>query len=204
MSKYILVLGSSVGVVGVAGVSYWKLSSNQEIKASLKERFKRGVSGRVLLDSVGDKHDSVWGQLAKEYKETYKDSVGALGLSDIDKDKIKDYCKSNSKSTEEGKFESYVEWCSRNTLRTQFNDKVSNKTWIDSKEQADWKDKATNYPNDNTGNLQIPKSDASSGTIGKSEVTWEKIMNWCAPQTEIPFLNAEDVGYKRAESLCTK
>ncbi|AEG73167.1 hypothetical protein HF1_08290 [Mycoplasma haemofelis str. Langford 1] len=173
MNKALLTLGSSVGAAGcagAAGVAYWKSSSTSDPKTNFNERFKKEVVGRVLLDSSGDKHDPIWDQLVKEYKEA---SSGVLGFSDIDRDKIKSYCKSSSESTEEGKFQVYVEWCSRNTLRTQFNEKVENKSWIDSDVEEGWRDKASSYPDSNSGNLQIPKAGAGAGTVEKSSITWD-------------------------------
>ncbi|AEW45576.1 hypothetical protein MHC_03580 [Mycoplasma haemocanis str. Illinois] len=203
MSKYVLALGSvgAVGCATTAGVVYLK-STNSGI--TLEEKFRKEIKGKILLDVSSDRHDSVWGELVEEYKKFYKDKVDLEGLSKdgLDKEKFKAYCRRESQVKEENRFSSYVEWCSRNTLRTQFNDKVDNKSWIDSKEEKDWSDKKNNYPQDNNGNLQIPQE--SGGVLQKDKVTWQQIRDWCFSKVDIPFINGQSEDYKRAESLCVK
>ncbi|AEG73215.1 hypothetical protein MHF_0958 [Mycoplasma haemofelis Ohio2] len=208
MSKSFVALGSAgaAGCAGAAGVVYWKSSNSEEPSVSLEERFRKEIKGKVLLDVSGSSHDAVWGELVKEYQAAYKDKTDLLGLSKdgLDKEKFKDYCKRESQVTEEKRFSVYVEWCSRNTLRTQFNDKVANKTWIDSQEEKDWSDKKSKYPQDNSGKLQIPNGGESGSVIEQSKVTWQQIRDWCSSKVEIPFVNGSDDDYKRAEALCTK
>ncbi|AEG73219.1 hypothetical protein MHF_0962 [Mycoplasma haemofelis Ohio2] len=196
MSKSLWMLGSSAGVAGCAGTAglvYWRSTSGSNV--SLKDRFNKEVKGRILLDVEGTKHDAVWDALVEEYKGDNS------GRPEVDKEKLKSRCKSDADLTEESKFSSYVEWCSRNTLQTQFNSKGSGKTWITSTVESDWDTKKNGYAENNDGKLQIPQS-GSSTTIAKDKVTSKNIMDWCATKVDTPFIKESDEDYKRAEALC--
>ncbi|AEW45613.1 hypothetical protein MHC_03765 [Mycoplasma haemocanis str. Illinois] len=206
MSKSLLLLGSSVGAAGcagVAGLAYWKSVTSG--RTSLKDRFNNEVKGRVLLDASGTTHDSVWEELVKEYKaENVKiPFIKGLSKEDLNKDGLKSRCKEEANLTEEARFDSYVGWCSRNTLKTQFNDAVTGKTWNDSTVVGDWTSKKSGYAEDSNASLQVPDANGS-GTIKKTNVTEQKIMDWCSSKSNSPFVNGSDADYKRAEALCTK
>ncbi|AEW45580.1 hypothetical protein MHC_03600 [Mycoplasma haemocanis str. Illinois] len=203
MGKSLFVFGSSVGVVGSAGAAgfvYWRSTLGTNV--SLKDRFNREVKGRILLDVDGTKHDDVWDALVEEYKADHpnRQDIEGISKSDIDKTKLKLRCKENSDLKEESKFKSYVEWCSRNTLQTQFNAKGSGKTWITSTVESDWDSKKNSYPENNNDKLQLPQT--GSTTIAKNQVTSKNIMDWCFTKVNTPFIKEANEDYKRAEAMC--
>ncbi|AEW45609.1 hypothetical protein MHC_03745 [Mycoplasma haemocanis str. Illinois] len=205
MSKAFLILGSSAaGCAGVAGLVYLKSSGTQRPKISLREKFENEIVGKVLLDFVGTTHDAVWEELVAEYKrDSGKPSLGELSRTSLNKEQLKLHCKKEASETEIDRFNSYLELCSRNTLRTQFNDKVTGKKWIDSTQESDWESKKTGYAVDSKTNEQVPKSGAS-GTIAKNDIQTKNIMDWCGSQVNIPYVKDSDDTYTRALALCTQ
>ncbi|AEG73264.1 hypothetical protein MHF_1010 [Mycoplasma haemofelis Ohio2] len=206
MSKSLLFLGSAAGATGCAGAAglvYWKSTSPEG--TSLKDRFNKEIKGRVLLDTDGNSHDAVWDALVSEYTaENVKvPLIKGLSKEGLDKARLKARCKEEAKLTEEDRFNSYVGWCSRNTLKTQFNEEVTGKTWNDSKVTGDWTAKKSSYAEDSNSSLQVPSANGS-GTINKTSVTEQNIMDWCSSKTDSPFVNGNDADYKRTEALCTK
>ncbi|CBY92930.1 hypothetical protein HF1_09220 [Mycoplasma haemofelis str. Langford 1] len=195
MNKAALLLGSSAGAAGCAGgagFAYWKSSSPSQPQISLREKFEKEIDGKVLLDVSGTTHGPVWEELAKEYKG-----------DSLSKEQLKLHCKKEASSTAIDSFSSYLKLCSRNTLRTQFNDKVTNKKWIDSTQESDWEEKKTGYAEDSKTNEQVPKS-GDSGTIAKKDIQIKNIMDWCGLQANTPFVKDSDDTYTRASTLCTK
>ncbi|CBY92598.1 hypothetical protein HF1_05900 [Mycoplasma haemofelis str. Langford 1] len=59
MVNKLALLGASSVVVGAAGVSVYKFYDSPKSLKKLKDLFD-STKGRILLDAIGDKHDSVW------------------------------------------------------------------------------------------------------------------------------------------------
>ncbi|AEW45445.1 hypothetical protein MHC_02915 [Mycoplasma haemocanis str. Illinois] len=204
-SKLVLGTTGAVGVVGISGATYVVLKKDAP-RSTLRELFD-GSKGRVLLDAFGDQHDKVWEQLAKEYKDsrTGKAEISEDYVSKTvpTKESLKRYCLEASSRTDVKELESYFEWCSRNSMKTQFNSSSGSKKWNESRQVSDWAESKTTYDKESGDDLLIPTGSGSE-TISKTQSKAEDFMKWCSKQENIPYVNNDDSTYKKAEKLCLK
>ncbi|CBY92752.1 hypothetical protein HF1_07440 [Mycoplasma haemofelis str. Langford 1] len=204
-SKLMMGAAGAAGLAGVSGVTYTVLKKDSP-RSTLKELFDNS-KGRILLDASGDKHDKVWEQLAKEYKDSRSGKVEIsedyVSKTTPTKDSLKRYCLEASSRTDTKELEVYSEWCSRNSLKTQFNSSANGKKWNESTQSSDWTAAKTAYDQESGNDLLIPKT-GTSGNIEKNKSKAEDFMAWCPKQSNVPYVNNEDAEYKKAEKLCLK
>ncbi|AEG72912.1 hypothetical protein MHF_0640 [Mycoplasma haemofelis Ohio2] len=196
MVNKLALLGASSVVVGAAGVSVYKFYDSPKSLKKLKDLFD-STKGRVLLDAIGDKHDSVWTQILAEHSQSNNK------ISGVDsKEKLKSYCRDTGESVKESDLEIYSSWCSRNTFRTQINTSIPKATWIDSQDSTAWSKNKEDYSKQTSQEVLIPKLNAS-GDIAKGKLTLEQLRDFCNSKKDEPFLNDQNDIYTKVKRWCT-
>ncbi|CBY92901.1 hypothetical protein HF1_08930 [Mycoplasma haemofelis str. Langford 1] len=186
---------AGAGAVGTSGLGVYLIKDKLTTPFSQRIDTKK----RVILDTDGNTHNSVWTQIVEEYKQ--KGNIDGIPKDSRVQENLKKYCKENkdARSSSDEKFKQYLDYCTRENLMTRLP--TSLRSWNISKDESKWASAESDYNalNGNTDGLLIPKD---NGNIEKREATKQDIMKYCESISTKPFVSATDADYKRGEKWC--
>nr|WP_014272615.1 hypothetical protein [Mycoplasma haemocanis] len=198
MGRTAILAAAGIGTVSVGGLGAYHLLKD---KPSTPFSGRINTNKRIILETSNDSHGAVW----KAIEEEYKKNGNIKGISrdgEIQKN-LKEYCRTNKNSTSnnESEFEQYKHYCTRENLMTKLSQ--DKKSWNNHKDVEKWKSSENTYKalGSNGGDLLIPKS--PSGNINPNEVKVNEIISHCEEISLKPFINDQDVDYKRGDKWCT-
>ncbi|CBY93397.1 hypothetical protein HF1_13890 [Mycoplasma haemofelis str. Langford 1] len=195
----------AITVPAVAGFSYFSSTKEDYEQDSLKSLIEWG-GRRKVLSVNSDRHDNIWDEIVKEYKNGSFLKVDGISKDSPNKSQVKKYCKRAANFTDVKWFNLYRSLCTRGTLIDQMNADLSsqNKSWLTSTTESDWNDLKTAYGDGQGKDLLIPSKEQEKIKVQRDNITLQLLMGWCSSVSSKLYVNTEEENYKVAKFNCTK